>query len=185
MENRTYYLGIFLGILNTIITAIIVLLYLHYGIKYYTLPSYLSWYNLSYSILFLWILVLLIYHHHRGHKAAFVSCLFMLIASGLHRYTFVRFFLYGEFKSFNYTSYFIAFGADLLYALSLACSVSGKNHLLKKTGIFSAVIIILQIITYIGYLNTKDAVLKSTLEEWHNNLSLGGTLVILLLAINL
>ena len=185
MGSRTYYLGIFLGILYTIVTIVILLLYLHYGIDYFALPSYLSWYNLSYSIFFLWIFVLLIYHHHRGHKAAFVSCLFMLIASGFHWYVFLRSFLYGEFISFYYPLYFIALGSALPYALSLVFSVTGKIKLLKRTGIFSAVAAILQIITFIGYLNTKGALLKSTFEEWHNNLSLGSTLVILLLAKNL
>ena len=185
MGSRTYYLGVFLGIFYTIITAVILLLYLHYGIEYYALPSYLNWYNLSYSIFFLWIFVLLIYHHHRGHKAAFVSCLFMLIASSLHWYVFLRSFLYGEFISFYYPFYFIDLGSALPYALSLVFSLPGKINLLKRTGIFSTVAVILQIITLIGYLNTKGALLKSTFEEWHNNLSLGGTLVILLLAKNL
>jgi predicted esterase len=179
MGKNLFYFGIALGILNAGLLSFQVLLHIRIGEQFYSLPSFLLWLHFTSVVYLAWLLFILTYHYYATHTIALVTGSLLFVAVMLRYYVIYRTFTYSEWRDFYFPSYFLVLIATSLYAASLTFTYAIKGRWLKIAGILSGVTTVILLITFVGYLDSKNLALKSSYENWHNTTSqLSGLIII-------
>jgi len=128
--------------------------------------------------------MILKYYHYKKYTSALLFGSIAALAGICHFIVAYNIFVSGEFRSYFNTTYFIALGTGIPYALSLIYSNAGNKPWLKKLGVFALVLGTTLLSTFIWIINSQDVQFNTVLLEIHRWISLVGSLLLVFYIMN-
>jgi predicted esterase len=183
--NRSFYLwGIFFAGLCLIMALLQLIIYSQLGPLTYYLQSFAVWFVLGNIVAFIERLILLKYYQYKKYWLAFSAGIISTLASLFHVIVFYNMLTRGELGGLFATANAVILGTVILYAISLVFSNARERPSLKIAGIFTFIVGLLLMSTFIWSMHSKNTHLITVLGKIQYWASLAGNLTLVLFMIN-
>ena len=184
MNRSYYYSGIFLIVLQMVLSIFQSTLNFQLGYRVSHLPSFLPWFVLCVSIYFAGSLVALKYYQFKRFRTVFLLGVLSLLISNFQYYVIYNMLLNREMDRFYLPSYYAVLVSTVVFSLSIIFSDAGRLPWLKSGGVFSVIVGVILLVTLIIPRYSDDLALRVMLEKVNQWASWSGTLIPVLFIIN-